>query len=203
MAKRKWYKLKITQQDVPKPHKNIRDVELSFVTSCTELHRIIQELYGLQDCHLRNITNSSTRPTREVIPGGKMHYNLDGIEQDPDSILLSQFISKKFKTVYYTYDFWVNHEFKIEYKWLTNMPEGIKYWRCMTYEWFNVIENIPIRQQTEFMEIYQDKDKKKLQSTIDWFETREEFEEWISWAFEPVEIDELNTRIQQVKMSER
>jgi hypothetical protein len=45
------------------------------------------------------------------------------------------------------------------------------------------------------MDIYQKKDKKRLFKTIDRFETREEFEEWVERAFESVDIEELNESI--------
>ena len=48
------------------------------------------------------------------------------------------------------------------------------------------------------MSIYKKRDEKKLFKTIDWFETREEFEEWIERAFEPVDLEELNESINTV-----
>lgn len=102
-----------------------------------------------------------------------MHFNMDNEAQNPDSILLWQFISKKHKTVYYTYDFGVDHTFKIEYAGLTEIPEWIRRWLCTKYQWFNLIEDITIEEQIEYMKIYQDKDKKKLQETIDRLESWE------------------------------
>lgn len=126
----KGYKLHIELLNTEYP--NTRDIEVSFVNSVDELHQMIQQLYGLKNCHLWYLSDHPIQAKWEVIPNNsfdeiqesreiRQEMN-DCIFVEPEktlkaeNTLLAQFISKEHKTVYYTYDLGVEHQWKITYK---------------------------------------------------------------------------------------
>ena len=141
----KGYKLHIELLDTEYP--NTRDIEVSFVNSVDELHQMIQQLYGLKNCHLWYLSDHPTQSKWEVRPKG---YT-DEIEEDKkltakmndyvfvqpqkivkaENTLLAQFISKEHKTVYYTYDIGEMNQWKIIYKGLTKVP--LRHNLCIAY----------------------------------------------------------------------
>lgn len=126
----KGYKLHIELLHTEYP--NTRDIEVSFVNTVDELHQIIQQLYGLKNCHLWYLSDNPEQSEWEVRPQGYtddcqedriLEAKMNGygfVEPKKilkaESTLLAQFISKKHKTVYYTYDMGIMHQRKITYK---------------------------------------------------------------------------------------
>ena len=104
---------------------NTRDIEVSFVTTAEELHRMIQVLYGLDDYHWRNFADhpKRTETQREIRPTSDDDIDLvfeEFAEQrtilQAENTLLAHFISTSHKVVYYTYDYEVCTQWKISYK---------------------------------------------------------------------------------------
>jgi len=134
----KGYKLHIELLNTEYP--NTRDIEVSFVNTVDELHQMIQQLYGLKNYHLWYLSDHPEQAKWEVRPNNYF----DEIEENkeimaemnghmfvqPEKIvkaeytLLTQFISKEHKTVYYTYDTGEMHQRKITYQGLTKVPLG-------------------------------------------------------------------------------
>jgi len=206
----KGYKLHIELLNTQYP--NTRDIEVSFVNTVDELHQMIQKLYGLKNYHLWYLSNHPENPKREVRP----NYYTDEYQEDrileaemneydfvePQEILeaeltlLAQFISKKFKTVYYTYDLGVMYQWKITYKWLTTVP--LRHNICTAYKGTYLLEDCPIRELDEYREIYETKNHKRLKEERDWFPSRKDFKEYIKEIYEDISCEILEEKMNEI-----
>jgi len=126
----KGYKLHIELLNTEYP--NTRDIEVSFVNTVDELHQMIQQVYGLKNCHVWYLSDHPEQAKWQVIPKNSFDEIQESreIRQEmndymfvepektlkAENTLLAQFISKEHKTVYYTYDLGVEHQWKITYK---------------------------------------------------------------------------------------
>lgn len=206
----KGYKLHIELLDTKYP--NTRDIEVLFVNTVDELHQMIQKLYGLDDCHLRYIADHPTQSTREVRPEeygrweeiermitaefNKFDFTQPETVLDAKNTLLAQFISKVHKIIWYTYDLGNEMQWKITYKWLTQIP--MRHNVCTAHTWTYLLEDCPVRELDEYREIYEAKDKKKLKQERDWFASWKEFEEFISPVYEPMSCEILEEKMNQI-----
>lgn len=207
----KAYNLHITQLNLPSEHSNTRDITVSFVTSVAELHQIIQALYWLKNTHLRQFTDTEDihQSTWDCIPENLLWEErflrfIDTTTQHSEYIcsarntLLGQFISRKPKIIYYTYDFGIKHMRKIEYKGLAKLNDWI-YQQCNNYKGFWCIEDVSVFEQIELMKIYLKSDIQKLKKKYHYRTSRKDFKEYIHWTFEEINIDILNKKLQQLK----
>lgn len=207
----KWYKLHIELLDTEYP--NTRDIEVSFVNTVDELHQMIQQLYGLKNCHVWCLSDHPQQAKWEVRPGNHFHeieeskeirQEMDGYDfVEPDKILkaentlLAQFISKEHKTVYYTYDFGIMHQWKITYQGLTKVP--LRHNLCTSYKWTYLLEDCPIRELDEYRNIYETKNHKKLKEDWDWFTSRQDFKEYIQETYEDISCEILEEKMNAIQ----
>ncbi len=111
--------LKIQMKGVSKPPM-WREVEIPADFNFLKLHEVIQEVTGLDDCHLWQFNVNAYDPTLQIGLGGlgdnPFSQGLDEVTHEAEETPLTQFLQKKGDKLEYVYDFGDDWIFIIEVK---------------------------------------------------------------------------------------
>lgn len=132
--------IRIQMKDVTKPPM-WREVLIPADYNFLQLHEVIQEVTGLEDCHLWQFNRHAYDGGLTIgVPGDENSWGIEDTTHEADETPLTMFLQKKGDKLEYVYDFGDDWIFTIEVKDVINKkcehPECIKF-KCP----FNPIED--------------------------------------------------------------
>lgn len=113
--------LKIQMKDVSKPPM-WREVEVPADFNFLQLHEVIQEVVGLEDCHLWQFNVKAYDDSLLIAskPEDQFSMGVEGLTHDSEETPLTQFLQQKGDKLEYVYDFGDDWIFLVEVKELSN-----------------------------------------------------------------------------------
>lgn len=192
--------LKIQMKDVSKPPM-WREVEIPADFNFLQLHEVIQEVVGLEDCHLWQFNKKGYDDSLQI--GVEMDKDnpygpgLDYVTHEADATEVTRFLQQKGDKLEYIYDFGDDWIFSVEVKELC--AKKIEHPVCRKYKGeLNVIEDsggvgsyLEARENLETWGQMTEK-KKKMRSEAYGFESEDEYLDFLnSHRFSLEDVNEM------------